>query len=52
MVMKQSSAIINPARPDAIISTARTGRSGDGKILSSELQLIRLRAGESGPQAI
>ncbi len=38
---------------EAIVSTARTGRIGDGKIFSSELQqLIRLRTGESGPQAI
>jgi nitrogen regulatory protein PII len=38
---------------DAIISTARTGRIGDDRVFWIELQqLIRLRTGESGPQAI
>ncbi len=38
---------------EAIITVARTGRSGDGKIFNSDLrQLVRLRTGEAGPLAI
>ena len=38
---------------EAITSAARTGRIGDGKIFVSEvLDVIRIRTGESGAQAI
>ena len=38
---------------DAIIASARTGKIGDGKIFVSEvLDVIRIRTGETGPQAI
>jgi nitrogen regulatory protein P-II 1 len=38
---------------DAIIAAARTGRIGDGKIFVSDVEdVIRIRTGETGPQAI
>jgi nitrogen regulatory protein P-II 1 len=38
---------------DAIQTAARTGKIGDGKIFVSEvLEVIRIRTGETGPQAI
>ena len=38
---------------DAIIKGARTGAIGDGKIFVTELeQCIRIRTGETGPEAI
>ena len=38
---------------EAIITAARTGRIGDGKIFISDIaEVIRIRTGESGPQAI
>jgi len=38
---------------DAIIAGARTGRTGDGKILVLELaQYIRIRTGKTGSRAI
>ncbi len=38
---------------DSISDTARTGKIGDGKIFVTGLeQVIRIRTGETGPQAI
>ena len=38
---------------EAIVTAARTGRIGDGKIFVSDIsEVIRIRTGESGPQAI
>ena len=38
---------------ETIMNTARTGKIGDGKILVIDLeQVIRIRTGETGPQAI
>ncbi len=38
---------------DAIEKSARTGKIGDGKIFVSDLeQVIRIRTGESGPEAL
>jgi len=38
---------------EAIISSASTGKIGDGKIFVSDLeQVIRIRTGETGPEAI
>jgi len=38
---------------DAILSSARTGQVGDGKIFISELQgAIRIRTGESDDSAV
>ena len=38
---------------DAIVGAARTGKIGDGKIFVHNLeQVIRIRTGESGPDAI
>ncbi len=38
---------------DAIIKAARTGKIGDGKIFVSEvLQVVRIRTGETGPDAV
>lgn len=38
---------------DAIIASARTGKIGDGKIFITDvIDVIRIRTGESGPQAI
>lgn len=38
---------------EAIINSARTGKIGDGKIFVSEIeQVIRIRTGETGPEAI
>ncbi len=38
---------------DTILRTAQTGQIGDGKIFVSELEdTIRIRTGETGPQAI
>ena len=38
---------------DAIVNAARTGKIGDGKIFVIDLeQVIRIRTGETGPQAI
>jgi nitrogen regulatory protein P-II 1 len=41
------------AAVEAIQSAARTGRIGDGKIFVSDvLEVIRIRTGETGPNAI
>jgi len=38
---------------ETIMNTARTGKIGDGKIFVIDLeQVIRIRTGETGPQAI
>jgi nitrogen regulatory protein P-II 1 len=38
---------------ETLIAAARTGRIGDGKIFVSDLaDVIRIRTGENGPQAI
>ena len=38
---------------DAIVDAARTGKIGDGKIFVADLaQTIRIRTGESGPDAV
>ena len=38
---------------DAIIKAARTGKIGDGKIFVQNIeQVIRIRTGETGPEAI
>jgi nitrogen regulatory protein P-II 1 len=38
---------------DAIIKAARTGKIGDGKIFVQDVeQVIRIRTGETGPQAV
>ena len=38
---------------EAIIAAARTGKIGDGKIFISEVvEVIRIRTGETGPQAV
>jgi nitrogen regulatory protein P-II 1 len=38
---------------EAISNAARTGKIGDGKIFVSEvLEVVRIRTGETGPQAI
>ncbi len=38
---------------EAIMTTARSGRIGDGKIFVSEVDdVVRIRTGERGPQAI
>ncbi|MCD6707912.1 MAG: P-II family nitrogen regulator, partial [Thiobacillus sp.] len=38
---------------EAIISAARTGKIGDGKIFVSDMeQVVRIRTGESGEAAI
>jgi nitrogen regulatory protein P-II 1 len=38
---------------EAITNAARTGKIGDGKIFVSDvLEVIRIRTGETGPQAI
>jgi len=38
---------------ETIMNTARTGKIGDGKIFVVDLdQVIRIRTGETGPQAI
>ena len=42
-----------PGVIDAITTAARTGKIGDGKIFVTEvLEVIRIRTGETGPQAI
>lgn len=42
-----------PAVVDAIIGAARTGKIGDGKIFVSDVaDVIRIRTGETGPQAV
>ena len=42
-----------PAALEAVISAARTGRIGDGKIFISEvLEVVRIRTGETGPVAV
>lgn len=41
------------AAVDAIVSSASTGKIGDGKVFVSELkEVIRIRTGETGEQAI
>ena len=41
------------AAVEAITGAARTGRIGDGKIFVSDItDVVRIRTGESGPQAI
>jgi nitrogen regulatory protein P-II 1 len=38
---------------DAIVRTARTGQVGDGKIFIGQLlDVVRIRTGEAGPEAI
>ncbi|MEJ2529496.1 MAG: P-II family nitrogen regulator [Gammaproteobacteria bacterium] len=38
---------------DAITNAAKTGKIGDGKIFVSDLeQVVRIRTGESGPEAL
>jgi nitrogen regulatory protein P-II 1 len=38
---------------DAIIKAARTGKIGDGKIFVQQVeQVIRIRTGETGPDAV
>ena len=38
---------------EAIMATARTGKIGDGKIFVTDLeQVIRIRTGETGPEAV
>ena len=38
---------------DAIVAAARTGKIGDGKIFVSDVaDVIRIRTGETGPQAV
>jgi nitrogen regulatory protein P-II 1 len=38
---------------DAIIKAARTGKIGDGKIFVQDVeQVIRIRTGETGPEAV
>ncbi len=45
-------AVVEPA-VDAIIKAARTGKIGDGKIfVRSVEQVIRIRTGETGPDAV
>ena len=40
-------------RADAIIKAARTGKIGDGKIFVQDVeQVIRIRTGETGPEAV
>jgi nitrogen regulatory protein P-II 1 len=42
-----------PGVIDAIVTTARTGKIGDGKIFVSDVaDVIRIRTGETGPQAV
>ena len=42
-----------PAVVEAIQSAARTGKIGDGKIFVSDIvDVIRIRTGETGPQAV
>jgi len=42
-----------PAALEAVISAARTGRIGDGKIFVSEiLDVLRIRTGEAGEAAV
>ena len=38
---------------EAIVTSARSGRIGDGKIFDSDVEdVIRIRTGERGPQAV
>lgn len=38
---------------EAIVNTARTGKIGDGKIFVTSLEeIIRIRTGETGPEAV
>ena len=38
---------------EAIVSAARTGRIGDGKIFVSAIEeVVRIRTGETGPEAV
>ena len=42
-----------PAAVEAIQAAARTGKIGDGKIFVSDvIDVIRIRTGETGPQAV
>ena len=42
-----------PTVVDAIVAAARTGKIGDGKIFVSDVaDVIRIRTGETGPQAV
>jgi nitrogen regulatory protein PII len=44
--------LVDPAI-DAVLKTAKTGKFGDGKIFVSSLeQVVRIRTGETGEQAI
>ena len=44
--------VVEPA-VDAIIKAARTGKIGDGKIFVRSVdQVIRIRTGETGPEAV
>jgi nitrogen regulatory protein P-II 1 len=45
-------ALVNPA-VEAIIKSAKTGKIGDGKVFVSPVQdVIRIRTGETGEQAV
>ncbi len=45
-------SVVEPA-VDAIIKAARTGKIGDGKIFVQAVeQVIRIRTGETGPEAV
>jgi nitrogen regulatory protein PII len=38
---------------EAVVSAARTGRIGDGKIFVSDVsEVVRIRTGETGPEAL
>jgi nitrogen regulatory protein P-II 2 len=38
---------------EALVTTARTGKIGDGKIFVTSLdEVVRIRTGETGPQAV
>jgi len=42
-----------PKVEDAIVEAARTGKIGDGKVFTSEVDgAIRIRTGERGPEAL
>jgi len=45
-------ALVNPA-VEAIVKSAKTGKIGDGKVFVSSIQdVIRIRTGETGEQAV
>jgi len=48
-----TTAALVEAAIDAIVKAARTGKIGDGKIFVTPVeQVIRIRTGESGPDAV